>query len=300
LKKYLFIFLLLILAVSGCATLSKNDIPAQADIIDLEPQKIDIAYDVLLLRIDLNRQTTTQSRTVTTTDAQGRSQTRTESYQVPVPYHYLGVDMGNGIFLDANMNLALNLFQLLGITKDQDFRIVRKGRGFFGSDTTYTREGSKLTIDTAGFFSSKTEIDLNENNVHFKGGILSSDQDIIVENGRITYDPHGVFDGWGKSYITMVGSSASIPGFWKDTAINKNKDGSINLGEALIVRHEGKKVLFRYAGWFGTEHVFTMIRSKNKIVYYDDRMNGMMIEFAGDRVKTRSNAGEEEFIVTKK
>ncbi len=299
-KKYAFLFLIIILAVSGCATLSKSDLPAQSDIIEFEPQKIDIAYDVMLMRIDLRRQTTTQTRTVTTTDSQGRSSTRTETYEVPVAYHYLGVDLGNGIFLDANMNLSLNLFQLLGLGKDQDFTIVKKGRGWFGSDTTFTRTGSRLTIDFGGLFSSKMEVELKENNARFKGGILSNDQEISVENGRITYDPHGMFEGWGKSYITTTGSSASIPGFWKDTAINKNKDGSINLGDALVVRHEGKKIDFRYAGWFGTEYVFTMVRTKNRIVYYDNRMNGVMIEFAGDRVKTKSNAGEEEYIVTKK
>ncbi|TAL35330.1 MAG: hypothetical protein EPN93_10590 [Spirochaetes bacterium] len=299
-RKALILFFAALLIVSGCATLSKSDIPAPADLVKLEPQKIDIAYDVMLLRVDLQRQFTSHTRTVSSTDSKGQTTTRTETYQVPVPYHYLGVDMGNGLFLDANMNLSLNLFQLLGIRKDQDFTIVRKGRGFFSSDTKFIKEGSKLTIDFGGLFSSKTEIEMKDNNARFKGGILSSDQDITVENDRITYDPHGMFEGWSKSQIVNVGSGASIPGFWKDTMINKNKDGSINLGEALVVRHEGNKVVFKYAGWFGTEHVFTMVRTNNKIVYYDDNMNGVMIEIASDRVKTKSSGGEEEFIITKK
>lgn len=291
------LFVLVILC--GCATLDVKDIPAPTDTIAFEPQKIEISYDVTLLRIDLLRQYTTQSQTVTTTDAQGKTQTVVKQVQVPVPYHYLGVDMGNGIFLDANQNLSLNLLKLLGLKPDQDFTITRRGRGLFAQDATFTKKGNRLTIDYGGLFSSPTEIEFTPQGAHFKGGILSSDQDIIVGKNRITYDPHGIFEEWSQSYITSVGSSAQIPGFWKDTQINKNKDGSINLGESLVVRHEGKRIVFRFAGWFGSEHKYAMVRSQNRIVYYDDDMDGVLIEVSGDSVKTKTSAGETEYTLTR-
>jgi hypothetical protein len=283
----------------GCATLQEKDIPGPGETVPMAPQKLEISYDVMLLRIDLNRQYTTQTKTVTTTDAQGRTQTSVQQVRVPVSYHYLGVDMGNGLFLDANMNLTLNLHSLLGLGKNQNFTIVRKGRGLFSSDATFTRQGNGLTIDYGGLFSSPTEITFSERGAHFKGGILSNEQDILVEKTRITYDPHGIFDDWSKSYILAVGTSAQIPGFWKDTAINKNKDGSINLGESLIVKHEGNRIIFRYAGWFGSEHIYTMVRAKNKVVYYDENMHGVMIEFSDSYVKTTTGDGETEYFVTK-
>jgi hypothetical protein len=290
--------LLITLAFSYCATLDVKDIPSSAETIAFEPQKIEIGYDVTLLRIDLQRQYTTQSQTVTTTDAQGKTHTTVKQVQVAVPYHYLGVDMGNGIFLDANMNLSLSLHKLLGLRNDQNFTIVRHGRGLFSADATFSKRGNQLTIDYGGLFSSPTEIEFTTQGAHFKGGILSADQDIIVEKNRITYDPHGLFDGWSKSYITAVGSSAQIPGFWKDTAINKNKDGSINLGESLVVRHEGKRIIFRYAGWFGSEHIYTMVRSQNRIVYYDENMNGVLIELTDKGAKTKTAGGETEYTIS--
>jgi len=285
--------------INSCATLQEKDIPGPGETIPLAPQKIEMSYDVMLMRIDLNRQTRLEQRTVTTTDAQGRAQTTVQQVYVPVPYHYLGVDMGNGLFLDAHLNLTLNLYQVLGIGKNQDFTITRKGRSIFASDTTYTKKGNHLTIDYGGLFSSPTEIVFSEKGAHFKGGILSNDQDIIVEKNQIVYDPHGLVDAWSKSYITSVGSSVQIPGFWKDTAINKNKDGSINLGEALVVRHEGNRIIFKYSGWFGSEHIYTMVRTKNKIVYYDENMNGIMIDLSEGLVKTKTSQGETEYTITK-
>ncbi len=291
--------LLVAVTLNRCATIDVKDLPSATEAVAFEPQKIEISYDVTLLRIDLQRQYTTQSQTVTTTDAQGKTQTTVKQVQVPVPYHYLGVDMGNGIFLDANQNLSLILPKVIGLNANQNFTIKQHDRGVFSADTTFTKKGNQLTIDHGGLFSSPTEIEFSAQGAHFKGGILSSDQDIIVEKNRITYDPHGIFEEWSKSYITSSGSSAQIPGFWKDTAINKNKDGSINLGESLVVRHEGKRIVFRYAGWFGSEHKYAMVRSKNKIVYYDEDMDGVMIEITGQGVRTKTSAGETEYTVSR-
>lgn len=291
--------LLLTATFCHCATIDVKDLPSAEESVAFEPQKIEISYDVTLLRLDLQRQYTTQSQTVTTTDAQGRTHTTVKQVQVPVPYHYLGVDMGNGIFLDANQNLSLILPKMVGLNTNQNFTITRHGRGLFSTDATFTKNGNRLIIDYGGLFSSPTEIEFSAQGTHFKGGILSSDQDIIVEKNRITYDPHGIFEEWSKSYITSVGSSAQIPGFWKDTAINKNKDGSINLGESLVVRHEGKRIIFRYAGWFSSEHKYAMVRSKNKIVYYDEDMNGVLIEITDLGVRTKTSAGETEYTISR-
>lgn len=288
-----------LLGILHCATIDPKEIPAPTEQVAFEPQKIQISYDVLLLRIDLKRQYTTETRTVTTTDAQGKTHTTTQQVSVPVPYHYLGVDLGNGIFLDANKNLSLNLYQYLGLANSQNFTIVKKGATIFSSQTTYSRSGGGLEIDYGGLFSSPTRIELSDRGARFKGGIFSGDQDIIVEPNRITYDPHGVFAEWSKSYVTLVGSSARIPGFWQDTAINKNKDGSINLGDALIVRHEGNRILFRYSGWFGSEHIYTMVRTKNRIVYYDENLDGVIIDIGPSQVRTRTSSGETFYTITR-
>ena len=42
---------------------------------------------------------------------------------VDADYHYLGVYLGNGLFLDANKNLSINLVKLLGLDKENYFKI---------------------------------------------------------------------------------------------------------------------------------------------------------------------------------
>ena len=121
-KRYFIIFFIIIL-LAGCATHQVAYIPEESDQISLEPLQVEIDYEVYLLRIDLIRQTTKEE--YTTTDWEGNTVEETEI--VDTPYHYLGVDLGNGLFLDSHNNLSINILKLLGIDREDDFKIVRGG-----------------------------------------------------------------------------------------------------------------------------------------------------------------------------
>jgi hypothetical protein len=156
-----FIIFFIILLLAGCATHATHNvanIPAESEQISLEPLQVEIDYEAYLLRIDLIRQTTTEE--YTTTDWEGNTVTQTE--EVDVPYHYLGVDLGNGLFLDAHNNLSFNILKLLGIDREDDFRIVRGGivwektgnifRLIYGNtvDTEITLQDTGATIVVSG------------------------------------------------------------------------------------------------------------------------------------------------------
>ena len=297
-----FILSLLLISLPGCATLGREELLNQAELLELAPPKISIDFDVYLLRIDLNRQYTTQMSTSTESD--GRMSPQTTS--APLPYHYLGVNLGNGVFLDANMNLSLNLTEILGFGKNDSFRIVEKGKGWFGRDTTWIKEGNEVSIDYGGLLTRKRSITIRENGAVFKRGILAGEQEILVEPSRITFDPHGILGDWSKSHIEATPTGAVIPGFWHNTPVSTMlEDGSIALGNSLSVRLEGKALRFSYSGWFGAETSYRLYRSRNRIVYADEKNRGLLIDILDGRVLVRYAMGgfstdSKEFLFEKK
>ncbi len=297
-----FIFPLLLIALSGCATLGREELPQQSELLELAPPKISIDFDVYLLRIDLNRQNTTHMSTSPESDGRMDPQTTT----APLPYHYLGVNLGNGVFLDASMNLSLNLIEILGFGKNDSFRIVERGKGWFGRDTTWIKEGNEISIDYGGPLTRKRSITIRENGAVFKRGILAGEQEIIVEPSRITFDPHGILGEWSKSHIEATPTGAVIPGFWHDTPVSTvRKDGSIALGNNLSLRLEEKALRFKYSGWFGAETEYTLCRSKNRIIYIDKKNRGLLIDITEGRVLVRYAMGgistdTREFLFEKK
>lgn len=296
------VFSLLLIVLSGCATLGLSDIPQQSDLLELKAPEISIGFDIYLLRIDLNRQHTTQMSTSPESDGRMSPQTTT----APVPYHYLGVNLGNGVFLDANMNLSLNLLELLDIDKDDSFKIVEKGKGWFGRDTTWIKEGNEVSIDYGGLLMRKRSITIRENGVVFKRGLIAGEQEILVEPSRITFDPHGILGEWSKSHIEATPTGAMIPGFWRDTPISTvRKDGSIALGNNLSLRLEEKALRFSYSGWFGADTNYTLCRSKNRVIYIDEKNRGLLIDIMEGRVLVRYAMGgistdTREFLFEKK
>lgn len=272
--------LTIVFTTVGCATLNREDIPRPDELQELEPLKAEPAYDVYLLRIDLMRQYT--EYVTTTTDSQGRIVQ--QRHITPVPYHYIGVDLGNGIFLDANMNLSLNLIELMKLRNRKSFRFVFKSDSAFGEKRTISRQGDHVVIDYGGLFSSKTDIDLRPNGATFRGGVLSSDQDINVLEDRIVYDPHSIFGSWRETGIIKTESGARIPGFWHDTEIELH-NGVVQLGSGLTIEGGQKEIIFRFSRWFFSDKVYRYLRSDKRIMFFNDDLHGVQIDFLPDRIR---------------
>ncbi|MCP4135411.1 MAG: hypothetical protein GY754_30860 [bacterium] len=265
--KKLIYFVLPLILLASCATLKQTDLPAHAGRVDFEPQQVKLDYDVFFLRIDLFRQTTMRSNTQTHLDGNDT---------VPKPYHYIGVDIGNGIFFDANMNLSLDLLKLMQVDKNKDFKVIEKGDGILSSDTEWIKNGSDATIDYGGFWGSEIEIEVKEN-----GAVVKGYQEIVVEPNKISYYPYGISSSGSKSTIVGTPAGAQI----SDLKISKNEDGSLNLGKDLIVRNEGKKIIFKLSRWLGSDMEYVLIRDKNRIIFYDPKnFKGIKIDIIANKV----------------
>ncbi len=284
---------LILFLVCGCATISAEDIPTLAERQDFEPLKIELAYELYGLRIDVRRQTTTT--TTTTTDSKGNTVTQTQT--VNVPYHYIGVDLGNGLFLDANGNLSLNILSLLGKSNRDDFAITQKSTGLLSRDIVYEKN-SDLAIVKRGGLAGTTEITVHQDGATFHGGFLKSEQDIIVKEDEIIYDPHGIFGSWSIARVEKTPDGARVPNFWKDGEIIFNSSTEVELSTGLVLSNSGTSLELIFSGLFGMKSVFTMVRSGGKIAFFNEAQNhGFVVEISDNQIIYRRGRFELIYLI---
>lgn len=293
-KRYSIIFFIIIL-LAGCATHNVTYIPEESDQISLEPLQVEIDYEAYLLRIDLIRQTTKEE--YTTTDWQGNTVTQKET--VDVPYHYLGVDLGNGLFLDSHNNLSFNILKLLGIDREDDFKITRGG-------IVWEKTGNIFRSIYGN--SINNEITLNDTGATIveSGGVIkakANTRDIIVFNDEIIYKSRGALGDLFKTKIIKTPEGAVVPSIGKDREITLNADGSIHLSEGLVIKPTGKSLFFDLTGRFGTDRfyffkhrTYFLKRSKNSLVYYDENLNGITIDISENAVTVTRGGGKEVYV----
>ncbi len=137
-KRGSYLFCLLCLW-SACTSLNKAVVSNSDKREGLQKLHLSAGYDVYQLRVDLIRQVTS-------------NYAGNNNYQTsPIPYHYLGVNLGNGLFYDANHNLTLNLNQLPELRHLQDFIIVKKERGSWNLPETYRKQEQSFSKEKSYF-----------------------------------------------------------------------------------------------------------------------------------------------------
>jgi len=159
---------ILFILFSSCASLPKEMLPKEDEYVKIDPLEVRPAIEPLLIRADIQRQqecTTNGSQTTCTS----------------VPYHFMGVYLGNGIFLDYHRNLSLDIGLLLGLDKINDYTIKETRKILFKEKEFSTvRKGKEIRVRSPGLFKER-EVVMNLTN----NGIL------LKDGGRIVVDQNG-------------------------------------------------------------------------------------------------------------
>lgn len=283
-----FIALMAIFIYPGCSSYNVKELVTN-DNLKLAPMKANIGYDYCFFRVDVVRQFTASTQTVwvTTYDSKGRpngSRMETRTVYTPVPYHYLGTDLGNGFFVDLNSNLSIDLLKLLNIPENKNFRIVNKGKGLLGSDVTIERKDNKMTLEISGLFGSKSEIALSKNKATVKGGFISGDQDLLIDKSRITMAKNEIEQ-------TATGTKSAYANY----AINLfAKENFVKLTKAMTIVKDGETL--RVIN--NDRPVYTFAHNKNGYLFYDNNFNGIRIEISPAELKITNAAGVSVYTIT--
>ncbi|NJO88118.1 MAG: hypothetical protein HC831_03490 [Chloroflexia bacterium] len=231
-KGFLFLSLYIIL-LSGCATLNLSEIRSAENKIAIDELKLRMSLEVYDLRIDLLRETTTQ----TVGSVNGAATTQT----VNLPYHPLGVLFYlMEFFLDINNNLCFNVIDLVDNTYQQDFEIKQKDKYYPNSPFDYvvTRKGNEVRREYRSFFGKGIST------VHFLDSLvaieypgMTNNENIIVKNDRLRYFRKGLLGKHSKAEIVKTENGFVVPRFGKDTEYHQADKNTIAIGKYTIVKN---------------------------------------------------------------
>ncbi len=100
--------------------------------IAFEPFILQPTYDLLMLRQDVIRQETTVMISDDMTDTE------------EVPYHVLGFRLGNGLFIDLNDNIGIDLLTLMSISRDANYEVIKYSNISLRNGRRYVRKDDRL------------------------------------------------------------------------------------------------------------------------------------------------------------
>ena len=268
-KHLLLLFSVLVFSCSTSDPLSREDI-INLESIYFEPFKLNLAHDLGQFRIDVFRQTYEESDECGTT---------TENE----PYHAMGFDIGNALFLDLHGNLSFRIDQLIGGSDqndDQIFQVIYED----GNDR-YWQLSSKGVCQGALKNGRLRRLRCRD---------LQTIRDTMeVKEGRNSY--RLVKSRAGISYYlgsrkrsqfsireNIYGNYRATRGRWR---VDFLKDQSrLHLGNWFIIEQspEQQEITVYTKERKGPKFCLRIRRSDHSILVYDDDFKGIKIELEDD------------------
>lgn len=251
--------------------------------------KLDPSYEVFMLREDLVR--ATHAETVTTT-ANGRTVTSTR--QVPNEYSELVIDFGNGIIMDYNENLCIDLMKLYGIDSSHGFMIERSGKGFMNGKRYFEFAGKQYKTN----YESKRNVVFSGNEIRIESGLLKSIRTLVIDDDKIQLN--GKFLGMDikKEARKVDDGTIAVSGFWKDDTFKMKQPGLVSLGKYFDIRKEADYINITYSGIFGYTKSLKCYITHGGIIFIDKDNRGMELIKDGKSIQVmRNNKKVAEYFI---
>ncbi|MEO0331203.1 MAG: hypothetical protein AAF223_05890 [Bacteroidota bacterium] len=236
----------------------------------LQELQLSSGYDVYGLRVDLIRQITT--------DGDGNS--------YPMPYHYLGVNLGNGLFYDANNNLTLNLDQLPEVRQGEDFTIRKRERGRWNRVETYRKHNQLFSRERNGLLSANTEAHLGESMIVVNEGFLSAKQTIQVGENSIEYK-----GGLARATLTEHADHILLKAFLRKEEY-RQQENRIYLDRDYLVEDKGNVIEIAQTRGLVRPN-FYFIKVDNSYYFFNQRYRGIKITISGSEVLVEDNGRDQ-------
>ncbi len=275
-KKNILLLILITVLLSGCITIETGAVKEE-DKVPMDDLKLEKGYDVYYFRVDLIRSEVGKGQS-------GSSETEKKEDVEYVPYHYLGVRFGNGLFYDYNRNLCVDLVEFFKIN-EKEFSITQKSRALIGPSTVYKKSGNSFMREDKSVIGSKTTVEFSENEIKIEEGLFKTDVQILVSENELQCNPGGVFGFLGKAKVRDSSSNAvEFPGFWKDSVFTQESVNQISLDKQFTVTNNGNEILIEYKGLFGNSGTYRFVRIKNGFVFYEGMNNKLKVFKEGNKI----------------
>jgi hypothetical protein len=265
----------------GCATMNTARLhdPTMRQI--LEPIKLQPSYESSFIREDLVRAT----HTVTTT-SYVNGMMRTSSHEEPNDYSELVIDFGNGILMDYNNNLCIDLLRFYGLTKLSSYRIIRTPKGFsFESINNYDLKDG-IYSSNVGMYRKVIQ---NDNGAQIESGLLHFKRIISVADRSVELSENILGIDVKKSATLTDDMTLQVKGFWKDSTFKIESPDQLVMEGYFKIMHEGDHLNIVYTGIFGITTERTFFRTENGFIFYDNQDRGVEVLRDGNTIRIERN-----------
>ncbi len=264
----------------ACGTLDKEkinnpDIRVQPDNLNL---KMD--YDAYKLRVDLVRMEKPKEEIEEDTSSEDKL----------MLYHNIGVRFGNGIFLDYNGNLGVDLIEFYNIDEDY-FRLVKNKAGGF-KDYIFTRNGEDFSMVRTGLFNvSETVLFMeDEKRIRVSSAAFGTGMDIIWTDKKILASVRGFNAKLKSAGVFKISDLVyQMSDDWNKYSFVKTDNKTITYGDKLTITREDDQIVFRYSGLFGSRKTYWFFRTENGFYFYDKDFQGVRAEKKDDVISVYEN-----------
>ncbi len=265
-----FLPILLPALLFSCATIREQRavLTDQASWEPLSPLTLDLGYDIFLQRVDLRRDTHTETEI-------GRDMKERE-ITVANDDHPLVLDLGNGLILDLNGNLCLDLMRLYGIRDLEEFVIRSEGSRIGNTNTTITVKDGKYRIErkrgSPALEQGRYDAATAEDDKKRHSVIVSYDLSVDTMVSPLGF----------KSVVTMkkpaMGTAVLASRERTRTAVLDA--GTVRLDDGLVVEHMGNRI---------TAAGLTFVRAGDSVFIFDRHYSGVELRRVENRVEYRVN-----------
>ena len=264
-KKIILIFLSMIIII-GCGTLDTSLTENNEIRLTLDPLALSMDTDIYQLRVDLLRNTMTA-------DANGKTSENAET--IKSPYHSIGLRLGNGIFLDYNMNLTVDLIEYYNLDKEK-LTLKRIEQTGIGKKTfLFEKDSDRMQITENTMIPRKSRIYVEENEIKITGGLFFTSLKITEKENLIKAVASGVVNVPQSGMIVKDSETEyRFPGL-DNLIVDKISDNIINISDILNVNQFLHSIRLQNTGLTKNEGVYTFIKIENGFVFFNDTNEGI-------------------------
>lgn len=271
-KNLLFLFSIILLSQSCSPVLQKQLNGLEKT--PLDPLELRPGYDLFRIRMDVirNRESTGNPAAGPTT--------------VNAPYHRLGFHLGNGLFYDLNNNLCLLVPELYGIAVDDDFEIEEQTSP--QRTNRYTMTGNAYQQRFGSFMPqvemTKFERDEKDGSLIIRESLLSKLR--LYESE----DEVSIKYPLGSTRIFREGKGYRVKRFLDSRDYIQIKEG-VFLDNDLVIKEKKNRIEIYATRAFSKKLrlLFTMVKSKDEIIIYDEKFRGFTLKIDGNNMEYKRN-----------
>ncbi len=246
--------------LAGCATL-----PAylhQAGTRTPSPLDLSIGYDLAFLRVDLKRATHSELRFIREPDSNGTMKLRPEVLPVDNPYRPLIVSFGNGIIMDLNGNLSLDLLRLYDLNAASSFDITEHFGDLLPAGVSLVRRGRLFERRGTGLMVEHLTAVSDGKIVHVDGGPGERNARIVRGPSSLSYEPSGRRDWRTATVVQPSSGSVLFQASSRKTSFTMIDPKQIRSNRGLELTRKGDRIdiVLRSPGGISASFVFVKTR----------------------------------------